>query len=343
MLKIFAPETALKRFIAAEEQRAETAHTYLYRIMRRLKTVCLAAAAPDREWADRMRRQHAISADYGQTAFVNALAVHPERVLEHPSALYILDVTATEAERIQKSFGVVCMSADSPGAALLIDTNDEHTTGDREPLSGGWGTVLRSLRGVPSNALLLTDRYLFSAVAPRAGNGIDNVRSILDALLPQRFLGEYQVTVVFDDDSRHPSYTFADIAKRLADLRADLRRDYPIVVEALGITPDSAVYNKLHNRRIVSNYFVVKAEHKLAAFNGDRGTSLQTITPQVLFTADSLTGRSTPPLKSIDHAIAALREFAQSLPRLCDHGVYRYALNGQCMSRCPGIRNRLLD
>jgi hypothetical protein len=110
-------------------------------------------------------------------------------------------------------------------------------------------------------------------------------------------------------------------------------------LEILGITPDSDIYDELHNRRIVSNYYIIKVEHKLAAFNKNVSTCLQTITPQVLFTVDSLNKNSTPPLKAIDHAIATIRDFSKTAPNNND---YDYALNGKRMEKCMGIINRLL-
>ena len=83
-------------------------------------------------------------------------------------------------------------------------------------------------------------------------------------------------------------------------------------------------------------------DHKMAAFNQNRGTTDQTITPQVLFTDDSLNGHSSPPLKAIDQTIATLRNFSRSLNNLTDHSVYLYAVNGRRMERCMGIRNRLI-
>ena len=207
----------------------------------------------------------------------------------------------------------------------LVDVNDEQTISGQEPLGNGWSTVLKSLKGIPSNALILTDRYLFSGYYPKAGNGVDNVLSILGALLPERFLGEYHVTIVFDN--KNEKYTsFYDVVAQLSTIRQALHRDYPINMEILGITPDCEVYNDLHNRRIVSNYFIVKVEHKMAAFNKNISTREQAITPQVLFTVDSLNRNSTPPIKAIDHVIAAIRKFSGSASRYND-ATYYYALN----------------
>ena len=147
---------------------------------------------------------------------------------------------------------------------------------------------------------------------------------------------------MFDDINKHKSYTFDEIATKLNRIKTQLGRDYPIMMEVLGISPDCSIYNKLHNRLIVSNYYLVEAAHKLAAFNHDKGTARQTLLPLALFTESSLNGTSTPPLKVIEQTASTLREFSQSLSKLTDHSTYQYAVNGQRMERCISIRNRLV-
>lgn len=273
----------------------------------------------------------------------DAIKNHPEEVMKNPSSLYILDITPAEALSIQKTYDVMCLSGDNPDISPLIDVNDIHISYEREKLGRGWDSVLDSVEKLPSNALLLTDRYLFAFRHPNAGDGIANIHDILEQLLPKQFNGgDYHVTVVFDNMAKHSSYTFNDIATQLNRLKQQLKRDYPIMMEVLGITPDCSIYNKLHNRMIVSNYYMVEAAHKLAAFNHDIGTARQILMPLALFTESSLNGTSTPPLKAIKQTIATLQEFSKSLSQLLDHNVYLYAVNGKRMERCMAIRNRLL-
>lgn len=277
------------------------------------------------------------------SADADYLKQHPEEVLKSPSSLYILDVTPAEALSIRRSFGVMCLSGDNPDVTPLIDVNDIHISNEHEKLGRGWDSVLDSVEKLPSNALLLTDRYLFAFRHPNAGDGLANIHDILNELLPQQFEGgDYHVTIVFDDRSKHSSYTFDEIATKLNRIKTQLGRNYPIMMEVLGITPDCSIYNKLHNRLIVSNYYLVEAGHKLAAFNKDLGTARQMLIPMTLFTEASLNGTSTPPLKAIEQTVSPLSEFSKSLSQLSDHSVYLYAVNGKRMEKCMGIRNRLI-
>ena len=172
-----------------------------------------------------------------------------------------------------------------------------------------------------------------------------NIKDILSELLPKQFLGgNYHVTIVFDDMAKDENYSFAEIAQLLEDVKQQLKRDYPITMEVLGITPNCSIYKKLHNRMIISNYYLVEASHKLAAFNQDKGTARQLLLLLSLFTESSLNGNSTPPVDAIEHTLATLRKFSKSLTYLPEssHSTYLYAVNGKQMDKCLSIRNRLI-
>ena len=319
MFKVIIADSVRQGILSAEEQKAASARSSLYKLMKGQQVHVLSTAENEK------------------------LKSNPKEVLGSPSSLYILDVTPAEASAIQQTYGVMCLSGERPDISPLIDINDIHISGEGEKLGRGWDSVLDSVERLPSNALLLTDRYLFAFRHPNAGDGLANIHDILDQLLPRQFAGgDYHVTVIFDDMNMHRSYTFDEIATKLNRIKAQLGRSYPIMMEVLGITPDCTIYNELHNRLILSNYYLVEAGHKLAAFNRDRGTARQTLIPMALFTESSLSGTTTPPLKLIAQTVSTLREFSASLSKLADHRVYSYAVNGQRMEKCFSLRNRLL-
>lgn len=262
-------------------------------------------------------------------------------VLKDPSALYILNITSVEALDIQRSYGVMCLSHENPNITPLIDINDVHVSSVGDPLGRGWDSVLDSVEKLPSNALLITDRYLFTSKYNNAGNGFINVHDILNQLLPHEFNGgKYYVTIVFDD-SKHQDYTFNEIASNLY-IQTTKLREYPIELEVLGITQECTIYNELHNRLIISNYFFVEASHKLAAFNNNIGTAHQTILPVALFTQSSINGTTTHPLYAIDQTLNTFKKFSSTLKRPSSHSTYVYALNGKVQERCITLHNRLI-
>ena len=321
MFKIFISDRIYRSIVSTEDLRATSGRSYLYKLLMQQPVQQLSVEDTER------------------------LKAKPENVLKNPSSLYILDIPYSEALAIQRAYGIMCLSGDSPNISPLIDVNDIHIAKEQEKLGNGWDTVLNSVEQLPSNALLLTDRYLFACRRPNAGDGITNIKDILDELLPKQFHGgNYHVTIVFDNMAKDENYSFIAIVQLLEDVKQQLNRDYPITMEVLGITPDCSIYNKLHNRMIISNYYLVEASHKLAAFNKDKGTARQMLIPMALFTESSLNGNSTPPLDAIEHTLATLRKFSKSLTYLPEsaHGTYLYAVNGKQMEKCLSFRNRLI-
>ena len=341
MFQIFIAGSILQRIIDTAYPANERHRSLLIKLLQLQKKVYVSSS--DTLLLQRVRTESKINVDASMSSYIAGIAEHPETVLQHPSSLFILDIPIVEAERIRISYGVLCMSGDAINIMPLIDVNDVFISNEMKTLGKGWDSVLDSVETLPSNALLLTDRYLFAFRHPNAGNGLANIRDILDERLPQRFSGgEYHVTVVFDNMKKHKSYTFDEIATKLNRIKTQLGRDYPIMMEVLGITADCSIYEKLHNRLIVSNYFHVEAGHKLAAFNADRATVRQMLIPLALFTENSLSGTSTPPMAAIDQTITTVRNFSASLATLTDHSVYAYAVNGQQIEMCSGIKNRLI-
>ena len=343
MFKVFIAENILRNIIQAESQRPNNSRSNLFKILKSAKNLYVAMDAPDFAWIKQLKDNYGLVADATRTDYIKKIPTRPESVLKNPSSLFILDIPFAEAKKIQIEYGVICRSGIDTNVSTLIDINDEHTTDKNKPLGRGWDTVLDSVESLPSNALILTDRYLFKTTNAKYGNGFDNVRSILTELLPRELNTTYHITIIFNKDSIDPLYNFQTIAKRLNDIKEEMKRPYPITMEVLGITGKNETYHNLHNRRIVSNYFVVKMDHRLAAFNKTVGTVDQTITPQVLFTEESLNRHSTAPLKTMRQVVSALREFSNSLSSpYTKHDSYYYAVNGEWMEKCISIRNRLI-
>lgn len=321
MFKVYISDSVYDRIISAEEQRTTTGRSNLYKLLKQQPVQILTEKDTER------------------------FKLHPENVQKNPSSLYILDITSAEALAIQKTYGVMCLSGDSPNISPLIDVNDIHIAKEEQQLGRGWDTVLDSVEMLPSNALLMADRYLFAIKYPSAANGISNIKDILTELLPKQFQGgNYHVTIVFDNMAKNENYSFSEIVQLIEDVKKQIGREYPITMEVLGITPECSIYKKLHNRMVISNYYLVEASHKLAAFNKYKGTVRQMLIPMTLFTESSLNGRSTPPLDAIDHTLATLRNFSKSLQYLPEssHKTYLYAVNGEVKDKCLSLRNRLV-
>lgn len=320
MFKVCISESAYSKIVSTEEQRAAAERSNLYKLLKQQPVKRLTATD------------------------VENYKTNSKDVLTNPSVLYILDITPSEALSIQKKYGVMCLSSENPDISTLIDVNDFFKPSVEKKMFKGWDRVLDSVEKLPSNALLLIDRYLFTARNKEKGDGLDNVRHILSELLPKTFEGpDYHITIVFCIEAKHYSYSFVEIASKLYNLAHQLRPQYGMMVEVFGIKEICSLYDDSHDRQIISNYYLVEATHKLAAFTPeDKGTVSQSIIPWSLFTEDSLNGKSSAPLDAINQVIENFQEFYASLSNEAEHNTYLYAVNGKLMNRCMGVRNRLL-
>jgi len=186
MFKVFIAEKILRNIIQAESQRPNNARSNLFKILKSAQNLYVAMDAPDLAWIKQLKADYGLTADTTRTEYIKNIPSKPESVLKNPSSLFILDIPFAEAKKIQIEYGVMCRSGVDTNVSTLIDINDEHTTDKNKPLGRGWDTVLDSVEFLPSNALILTDRYLFKTTSAKYGNGFDNVRSILTELLPSK-------------------------------------------------------------------------------------------------------------------------------------------------------------
>ena len=318
MFKVYISDSIYQKIITSEENKASSEQSYLYKLLEKQP---IQKLKPEEE---------------------KNIEENPSCVLDNPSAVYILNISPEKASAIEQSYGVMCLSGENPDVSPLIDVEDYFKPSTQKKKFKGWDRVLNTVENLPSNALILRDRYLFKYKGKKEGDGITNVRGILDELLPKQFEGgDYHITVVFSLEDN--SYTFNEVAVELNALVHQLRSGYGIMIEVFGVYDNSYIYYESHDRQIVSNYYFVEASHKLAAFkNNDIGIVDQSITPWALFTKNSLDSDSSAPLEAIEQTIADFRHFYADLASETNRGTYLYALNGKRMKRCTGVKNRLL-
>lgn len=215
---------------------------------------------------------------------------NPSIVHNDPCAIYLLKIGKDKADKIQKDYGVICQSIDSLDSSLLtkgfVDVSPH--CGENEY---GWERVLSIIKKYPSNGIIINDRNLFSnetldSASGELGNkfGIENLYEILNTIIPKKFCGEYHVLVCFDKNSLNPNVSVDYICKQIYSLKRRLGRRNNIVFEILVLHGNSSpFYDITHNRRVLTNYFILTAEHMLKAFDGSKSLASQHITGNKLF------------------------------------------------------------
>lgn len=291
--------------------------------------------------------------------YINDIPNNSRRVLENPNAVFLLNIEKDAADKIQNGYGVICQSIKKIDDDILTTAYEYDLYDGQEGV--GWNVYFdKSNHTLPSNALIICDRYIFSSdskninetVAREAMDlGLLNLRCILNSVLPKRHNDEYNVLIVFDSSTFNQSEEqelkmFKHIVndlKNYADGNKRARR-YKIRFDLISIDHDCINYKMLHNRRIISNYFVVRAEYKLRAFKENVSTVTQTIFYDALFSKIVKMKPSGPdsPIKSQLQIINFIRELIRN------GNCRKYALivdkqDEICVSKiCKTCTNRLM-
>ena len=259
--------------------------------------------------------------------YINNIPQNPRRVLENPNAVFLLKIKPKDAESIQNKYGVICQSIDSVDDEVLTKAYEYDLSDGQRGVD--WAVYFdKSNHTLPSNSLIICDRYIFSSDKKNGAItkntmelGVSNIRGILNSILPKRHNDEYNVLIVFDSSSfnlgeEQETDFFKSIASNLKDYAQGIKkvRHYKIRFDLISIDHNCINYKMLHNRRIISNYFVVRAEYKLRAFKDNVSTVSQTIFYDALFSKIVQMKPSGPdsPIKSQLQMINYIRELIQN-------------------------------
>lgn len=295
---------------------------------------------------------------------ITRILTDSSHVLDDPTAIYILDIQEDQASSIQDNYGVICCSSRNPDLGVLVSEHRTASVAENEP--GNWkSNMYGRVRTDPLNSIIVSDRYLFSddrfvnGETFEKGNGYQNLIAILDCLLPRKKReGEFSVLVYCDAfefkgnpfTHRNPTdlqrnememLHFKKLSnwlnKDIKKLRAGL---YNIEVEVLSFGPNKLYHDKTHNRRILTNYSELYAEHKLAAFQNNRSVVDQNITYNTLF-SEGITDKSDCPIFSHDQKLRCFASIFAYGKRYENMYLYSYCGNSSSAS-IADVKNSLI-
>lgn len=230
--------------------------------------------------------------------FINNIPNDRSSVLKYPCGIFLLEIEDEEAQSIQSDFGVICqpisrldyMPLAQPSFANELEENETGRT---------WDGMISRFKQLPSNSALIIDAHLFQqdrydehtdSYDEKNNKGINNLFDILNAILPQHFVGTYHVGVLLTDydvankNNRQKNLTNERITDAITNLKSKLQRKFDITIEVLFIDKnDNGTHSLIHNRRIISNYFIVTADYGLVALNRGRSLRSQSIIAYPLF------------------------------------------------------------
>ena len=263
----------------------------------------------------------------------------PARVLENPCGCYLLDIDKAEAESIQNNYGVICQStSDYQDCPLVLE---EFPISPEDGDTGyGWNRFSNVCPEIPSNALIINDRNLFANTIKGKLYGLENIEEVLNVMLPNSFDSntEYHVGIIVEEGNWKSPYIYEQIIDELGRIKSRLNKPYKIIISFLAVSNgDSEIWSKTHNRRIISNYYYITADHKIAAFYNGKSTSSQVISLIPLFCKGMVDGADAPE-KNHHNAIEGYRYIVEHW----DARTFKFASGLNSNASIENINHRLL-
>ena len=290
-------------------------------------------------------------------------------------------------QEVREQFGVEVLSEELK--SLQRHWFESVSKGNR---SFTWKSFFKEGKLPASNSVIIMDRYLFTVqtVLDRKtkkvidlnetfSNGGRNIGEILKAIIPDWFLGEYHILIVFDDaqieskitnDGR--SYKTDEVLKTVSGIiseslegkKCSINLEYLAIHTGENYDPKSDtkdfidenkflkdLYNLTHDRRIITNYYMVNATHGWNAIDlGNAKKSVSKETQLLLFDAlcsgidnlDQIEIRNSIPIDYIEDFIGS---FVKKLTRakVGSYGCYHFSKEGSIESiGINQLRNNVL-
>ena len=245
----------------------------------------------------------------------------PETLLDEPQGAFLLDIDKETAKSIQEKYGIICQSTEGLNECPL-SSNECKFSLFRNMNNHSWKELFEKGAKVPSNALIIVDRYIFgweNKLKSGYIDGVENIKQIMKAVLPATLSCDYHVLILFDSSSSTDRYfELQKVAQQLEKYKTQvLKRPYNIIIELFSVTYKCANYDDTHNRKIISNYFIGSAEHLLKAFKND-GKAICNQDLRIEFAySHGLVDYS-------DSAISSINHFLKQFHEMHEKGVYEY-------------------
>lgn len=275
---------------------------------------------------------------------------NPQFLENHPHDAFLLDIAEDKAKSSQTKYGVLCQSTKNLTRCVISESGC-HFGLNKGERTHSWRELFADKDNIPANSLIIIDRYIFGYEGKlKSGyqDGVNNIKQILLSSLPDSIDCVFNVLIIFDaSSSADDFFNMEDVAKDLEDFKINtLKRPYAIDIELLSMTTRCPLYDITHNRRILSNYYIVTADHLLKVFrrNGEAMTS-QNLNLDYSF-SEGLRDRSDLPQKKIDNLVGKLKDLYYAARYAIQNGVdygsdYVYYINGQ-LDTAEHLKNRLI-
>lgn len=189
--------------------------------------------------------------------------VHNDKVIKvnDGRVLYIVDNPKEETDAMQKNYGVIVQNSENIDDNVFDIRYAKRLTKNKtlKEDKNGWKSIFSRIDFPPMNSIVITDNYLFTGIENKKNIGESNIKDFFEAILPEQLVEPFHITII----SGNKNIPSVEIAKRISAYVSSCR-NYPIYTEV-------AYCKTMHEREIISNYFIIVCDKGFQLFKANEG------------------------------------------------------------------------
>ena len=196
---------------------------------------------------------------------LKSLLTDKENLIKNCRSLFIMDIDEQEAKRISEEYGVLVLSKNRIDDNIFNQRFWRHHFIKDVEFNGDaiteWLDVLKDMEWLPTNSLIISDNYLFADSTAKLEDCVENVKGLLNAILPQTLSVDFHILI----STKHPNCSETRRNRMVGNIISYIRskRDYDIKVEFI-------FYDSIHQRKVITNYNVMVGDKGFVNFNNSK-------------------------------------------------------------------------
>lgn len=255
-------------------------------------------------------------------------------VLNHPMSSFILEVSEDKANKIRNEYGIAVFSISNLFDDYFSQGFFKEIKKDSRIIDG-WKSLINIELPV-SNALVISDNYLFENEERGINLGMANIPKLLDVFLPANLSIDFHLLIIAKDGGKSRDWW----VKKVGALKTDINnlRSYNINLELV-------LTKAIHKRRIMSNYLNGWADNGFSVFRSYDSELVRMDNDIHLYRIfNNLNSSGDSHFQSLKRGLEDLKVICNNVSSfIVNHGESSdYRIFGDC-NKDKTIKNRLLS
>lgn len=187
---------------------------------------------------------------------------HIDDVAEKTFSIFYLDVDKEVAKSLSEKYGIIIQSEkDIDDNILQLNFYKQLEKGEKvKGQEDGWKNIMNEIKLPPFNSLVITDDFLFSNTDKGKNIGFENLKLLLNAILPMNMDVVFHLLIISPMDK---------ISKEKANQFNGFIKSYLNNIRNYEFNVEFIFRDTLHARKVYSNYFVMICDKGFKMFRPD--------------------------------------------------------------------------